>query len=72
MTEIEKAERWYGLQRGHWYKLAYNLDNRELRGKPVSFHGYKHSPSGDVVRAVVRLSDGQEWLVVPHAIIKGK
>jgi hypothetical protein len=54
------------------YRIAYNSDRAELRGKQVVFVGWCERP-GDSRRAVVRLlndgSTGEEYLVSAYFII---
>lgn len=54
-------------------RIAYNVDNPQLRGKPVVYYGHVQRPR-DTVRAVVRLlnvdgTTGEEYLFRPALLI---
>lgn len=63
----------YAFQPHAMYRIAWNTDRRELRGKPVVFLGWKQM-QGDIRRAVVALVErdgslGDRWEFNPHYLI---
>ena len=56
----------------HVYRIAYNADRKELRGKPVVFLGWREGRLGDITRAIVHLLDepaDSVWLVARGLLI---
>lgn len=56
------------LKVGAIYRLAYNMEDRKLCGRLVTFHEYRVFTCGDIERARVTLiagdgSNGEEFLV---------
>lgn len=58
-----------GLKPHELYRIAYNADDRELRGQPCVFHEERVFVRGDIRRCRVSLLNGKEYLVSCSIII---
>ena len=56
------------LKKHYLYRIAYNADNKTLRGRTCIFMGYIQHPL-DIRRAVVIIGE-EQWEVAPSALIK--
>lgn len=56
------------LRVGHVYRIAWNIERPELRGRPCVYHGMVRANAFDVPRAEVDV-DGARWFVRPALII---